>query len=345
MDLSKYYKKLPKSIRNSEKFLYYSIRFSKFIRKFSKSKKSESNSYINFLFTSTNIEASGSLRDVQILSVELLRFIDYVCKKYGLTYFLTYGTLLGAIRHGGFIPWDDDLDIMMMRKDYNKLIEVLPNEINKINFLKNNCGLTKLKNFNENFFDDMNNIYSPKYEDYFFKDNDYKQRFLQFACLKPYVKIDIFPFDYIYENSIQKYNKYYLTQKYRFMGLYKKNNFSFEDELNNISKKLGITLEEAQYIGEGIDCTHFDDFGVFEKEVFYPVKNINFENFSFECPNKPHELLKRWYGDTYMELPPSIDIHDFLGYNLILFENDEEEMKISFKNTIQELKNINDNLK
>ena len=75
-------------------------------------------------------------------STEILRIIDNICKKHDLDYILCYGTLLGAVRHKGFIPWDEDLDIIMMRKDYNKLIEVLPDEINRIDYLKNNFGLT-----------------------------------------------------------------------------------------------------------------------------------------------------------------------------------------------------------
>lgn len=343
MDFSKIYKKLPTSIQNSEKFLYYSIQFSKFIRGLSKPKKSEPNQYMDFLLKSTNIKTTGFLRDVQELSVEILRFIDNVCNKYDLDYILCYGTLLGAYRHKGFIPWDEDLDIIMMRKDYNKLIKVLPDEINKIEFIKNNFGLTLLKNFNDNLFEDTKHIYSPAYEDYFFDDPDYKQRFLQFACLKPFVKIDVFPFDFIKDESVHEYNKKYLSQKYYFMTLYKKTNFSFNEELNNIFKKLGISLEETSYIGEGVDCTKWDDFGAFKKEWVYPIRKIDFEGYSFKSPNNTQELLKLWYGDTYMNMPPTILIHDFMGYNLSLFENDEKKLKSAFKDTLNELKLINDN--
>lgn len=57
---------------------------------------------------------------------EILDVVDKVCTEHGLRYSLAYGTLLGAVRHGGFIPWDDDLDVMMPREDYEKLIQTWP---------------------------------------------------------------------------------------------------------------------------------------------------------------------------------------------------------------------------
>ena len=69
------------------------------------------------------------LRNHQLRMLEMLKYIDGVCKKHNISYWLSSGTLLGAVRHGGFIPWDDDLDIEMLRKDYLKLIKVLGREI------------------------------------------------------------------------------------------------------------------------------------------------------------------------------------------------------------------------
>ena len=56
-------------------------------------------------------------RELQLKMLEVLDYIDEVCRKNGLTYYLAYGTLLGAIRHKGFIPWDDDADVMMERSE------------------------------------------------------------------------------------------------------------------------------------------------------------------------------------------------------------------------------------
>ena len=67
--------------------------------------------------------ARGSLSPQEIKAVELdcLRELDRVCAEHGLTYFLAYGTLIGAMRHEGFIPWDDDVDVHMPREDYERL--------------------------------------------------------------------------------------------------------------------------------------------------------------------------------------------------------------------------------
>lgn len=63
-------------------------------------------------------------REIQLSCLELLKGFDALCKAQGLTYFLSGGTLLGAVRHRGFIPWDDDVDVMMPRKDYERLLKL-----------------------------------------------------------------------------------------------------------------------------------------------------------------------------------------------------------------------------
>lgn len=69
--------------------------------------------------------------------LQLLETFDSVCKKYNLKYYAEFGTLLGAVRHGGFIPWDDDIDIIMFRDDYMKLQEIAADEFKEPYFFQN----------------------------------------------------------------------------------------------------------------------------------------------------------------------------------------------------------------
>ena len=68
------------------------------------------------------------LRRQQMRMLEILLEVDKICKRHNIPYWLSSGTLIGAMRHDGFIPWDDDLDIEMMRTDYLRLMKVLPSE-------------------------------------------------------------------------------------------------------------------------------------------------------------------------------------------------------------------------
>lgn len=71
----------------------------------------------------------STMKTVWAAELEVLQKIAEICDKYGLTWFAAYGTLLGAVRHEGFVPWDDDMDIWLLRKDYNILMKVLQKEL------------------------------------------------------------------------------------------------------------------------------------------------------------------------------------------------------------------------
>ena len=95
--------------------------------------------------------AEGFIRDIQLGNLKILKEIDYVCKLNNINYWLDFGTLLGAVRHKGYIPWDDDIDIAMMRDNYNKFIEIFDNSTKnkdlytEIDFDKTDNTILKVK--------------------------------------------------------------------------------------------------------------------------------------------------------------------------------------------------------
>ena len=69
-------------------------------------------------------EQELSIDEMHLYILDMFKALDRACKKYNITYFLSGGSAIGAIRHGGFIPWDDDADIMMPRKDFEKFVKI-----------------------------------------------------------------------------------------------------------------------------------------------------------------------------------------------------------------------------
>lgn len=80
---------------------------------------------------------SSKMKRIWAAELNMLKIFDALCRKHGLKYYACYGTLLGAVRHKGFIPWDDDMDVFMMRDDYTKLLQIAPKEISEPYFFQN----------------------------------------------------------------------------------------------------------------------------------------------------------------------------------------------------------------
>lgn len=112
----------------------------------------------------------AKMKELWAVQLDLLNELDRVCKKYNLTYILDFGTLLGAIRHKGYIPWDDDIDVAMLREDYDQLMEVGPVEFKHPYFLQNQWtdkyfdgGVTKLRRSDTTCFMQHNLKYHASY--------------------------------------------------------------------------------------------------------------------------------------------------------------------------------------
>jgi len=127
---------------------------------------------------------NGQMKCCWAAQIQTLEAIDSLCKKHNIQYFAEYGTLLGTIRHGGCIPWDDDMDICMKRADYEKFLRVAPSELpdgyETLNYA-----------FNEDYWDIMSRVVNTSY-------TNFSSEFLNEYNNFPFaVGVDIFPLDYV----------------------------------------------------------------------------------------------------------------------------------------------------
>lgn len=255
--------------------------------------------------TSQNPQTDGRLRQAQLKMLKMLEIIDSICTKHQLEYWLEGGTLLGAVRHNGFIPWDDDLDISMPRASFETFLKVAPQEI------PNDLWL-QTPHSDPGYFDlsvplkirDLNSRFICIHED---GTEPYKQG----------IFIDIFVYDKMPENpKMRKINKLkakktlrLLTWKYsqspnghyakcyKFLSRLFSKSF-LEQTLQNIIQQANAS--DSPYIGYGYDCVNsncvaYDDI--------YPLQRISFENKMFNIAHRPETILTQLYGD-YMKLPP-----------------------------------------
>ena len=324
MNLERLYSKLPGFIKYNNFILNILLKVPKL--KFKLTRKSDiiksQNQLLELIFLHSDFKITGTLRNIQLLFIELLRFVDNVCRKYEIDYWIDYGTLLGAVRHGGFIPWDDDVDISIMRKDYEKLIEVLPKEIAKYDYLKEECGISLLRENYENYFTDFKSVYDFEGDETLL--DEYQFLFLQFAWLKPYIKLDFFPKDYVEDDKLDYFKKNYLVTKYQFNQDIKEGKKDFDDELKIKNKKIGFTNKKTSYIHDSLDCLDLSPVWIFETEKMFPLKTINFEGYEFKCPKDIDHCLSVVFSSKYMNLPDIIESHNVLPFIESQFNSKEE---------------------
>ncbi|MBS5949707.1 MAG: LicD family protein [Clostridium sp.] len=247
-----------------------------------------------------------NLAKAKKIMVEILEEVDRICTKYGIEYYLSDGTLLGAIRHGGFIPWDDDLDISMLRKDYNKFLEVAEKELDKRYFLQTaktdkyydiEHVPTKVRHNGSRFIEEDNKKYHQGvYIDIFPMDNvpnsNFKFKlqskissFIMKSSMRMRVKEEKLPLKNELTHLVYRFVLFIFKGKRREM-------------LNNWLISLGD--ENSSEIIYGID-TCWDV--TFNRKDIFPLQRIKFEDKYFLAPNNPGAILTKMYGD-YMKLPP-----------------------------------------
>lgn len=254
----------------------------------------------DFIIKKDNDGSVITVRDVQEVLLNMLIDIDKICRDNHIDYILEGGTALGAVRHGGFIPWDDDLDIAMMRDDYNRFVKVLekslPDEYVFHCFEKNkkyNVTIPAMKIRKKNtYIKEKNNLLPNKckdsdglFIDIFILDHVSKCKVVDvlFRIVNTILMFIINIFENIKINPI--------PLKYLYIG---------------IAKFYGWINKRSKYIGLDLTWTFINPFKaqIFKYSDVYPVKDIKFENRKFLMANNPNEFLKTDIGVDFMTLPP-----------------------------------------
>ena len=256
--------------------------------------------------------------------LEILRELDRVCRKRGIYYYLAYGSCLGAIRHKGFIPWDDDIDVVMTVAEMNKLIAAQ--------------DLFSEKYFFQTRETDPNwSIMSCSIRDSSTtcfigeegtKDTNHGVK-IDIYILYPYPDNPILAHKLILDSYILRL--LYMKQCHevprnhgkmaRFistllMGLYSSN--SAERKIKKIENCLKNNGGKKYYsVFFGNDVTLFSALK-FPVEMFKEPKYMQFEDFMAPCPTQPELMCQICYGDSYMEFPPEekrVSVHDIIYLN------------------------------
>lgn len=241
------------------------------------------------------------LRKVQACQLDLALEVKRICEKYNIKFFLVDGTALGAVKYGGFIPWDDDLDIGMMRDDYYRFLKICDSELDTRFYLQNFYNNT-----------DCGNCFSQLR----IKGTVFCQK--MWKSHKEGIFIDIHPFIPVPQNKlILKLTAYRF--KFHKISLLLKNDGEVENHFSVIinfmnhfrSRKSIIQSIESifnKYSAEECDIAlkvsgrHYDKDYIYLKNLSQ-LKDINFEGYLFPIMPDCDRMLKMVYGNYLSETP------------------------------------------
>ena len=262
------------------------------------------------------------LRELQLLSVDMLRQFDEVCSRHQVDYFVIFGTALGAVRHKGFIPWDDDIDIGMTRTEYRKLKEIPAEDWGDELYLTDGEGDEP---YHEKVFPRVYKKGTDFESAYWVK---YLKNPKRNIGIKP-ISLDIMLYDHVdsIEEAEQKTRK---AQRLNRMFLYTKYcmNIAPEDsparKIQTIGKRMAhrclrmiynpkevlrkyyrlVDKKEGKYLISFDSWTRNDIMGsLMEEKDMFPLQTVPFDGIEVKTIRNVEKYLTQVYGD-YMKLPP-----------------------------------------
>lgn len=250
------------------------------------------------------------LSNKQIKSIELdiLVAFDSFCQAHNLKYFLAFGTLLGAVRHKGFIPWDDDIDVMMLRDDYMKLNNILRTKDIREDLawtsIENKNSLVpfgKISNTNTNVFTYGEGVKQGLWVDVFPMDNYTKRNYDRCFFLKK-LMVARGPLKW-------GWNKISIIRSITHFTFF----FFSQHTISNIISKIARNTPDTGFVINAVWPTLYAK--PYEKEMFQEIAGYSFENKNFLSIKDYDTFLSRCYGD-YMKLPPieKQKTHDMEAY-------------------------------
>ena len=283
-----------------------------------------------FIFDNTY---HGKLEIVHNILLAYILEIDRICKKHNIKYFLAGGTLLGAIRHKGFIPWDDDADVMMLREDYDKFLEVAQSELPPNMFVQN----PKTEKLNHHVFTKIrmdNTLFATKHTGKFMnmhngifidilsQDNTSNNKIIQKLHIYATLIFRSMVFNKWARKPMRTGGKHPILCKvanfikdicpYKFLEFIQDNTISLFKNNNNC---------KYLYDGMGRNLRR----GVFPKKWLEEVIYVDFEGYKLPVPKYYDEYLTYLYGD-YMQMIPVSERR--VSHSIVLMDLGEY---ISFK--------------
>lgn len=254
-------------------------------------------------------EDARGLKEVQL---ELLAELDRVCRLHDLPYFALYGTLLGAVRHQGFIPWDDDLDIGMLRDDYERLAQVIDQDLGDAYFFQTldsdphyGYGFGKLRK-NGTRCVDLDSYGSRQhngvYIDVFPLDAKPTGRWAQFE--QKTLRYGIFLMLYLKARYLAIEGASPLTRLGRALsrGGVRLIPRRLLVALTRYYTRLGRAASPAKYVS--LFGAYFYDHDTIDARWILPLGELPFEDTTIPVPADPDGYLTQLYGD-YLQLPPA----------------------------------------